>query len=63
MLELNQLERALLPCPLLLDQQSYLPDTVELTEDSAAREYWLDCLMKGVHKVMSKREEFHLSPV
>ncbi|XP_022319339.2 4'-phosphopantetheine phosphatase-like [Crassostrea virginica] len=50
MLELNQLERALLPCPLLLDQQSYLPDTVELTEDSAAREYWLDCLMKGVHK-------------
>ena len=52
MLELNQLERALLPCPLLLDQQSYLPDTVELTEDSAAREYWLDFLMKGVHKVM-----------
>lgn len=52
MLELNQLDRALLPCPLLLDQQSYLPDTVELTEDIAAREYWLECFMKGVHKVL-----------
>ncbi|XP_048762639.1 4'-phosphopantetheine phosphatase-like isoform X2 [Ostrea edulis] len=50
MLELNQLDRALLPCPLLLDQQSYLPDTVELTEDGSAREYWLDCFMKGVDK-------------
>ncbi|XP_061197383.1 4'-phosphopantetheine phosphatase-like [Saccostrea echinata] len=50
MLELNQLDRALLPCPLLLDQQSYLPDTVELTEDGAAREYWLECFMKGVDK-------------
>lgn len=52
MLELNQLDRALLPCPLLLDQQSYLPDTVELTEDIAAREYWLACFTKGVHKVL-----------
>lgn len=52
MLELNQLDRALLPCPLLLDQQSYLPDTVELTEDIAAREYWLECFTKGVHKVL-----------
>jgi len=49
-LELDKLEKALYPCPLLLDPNSYLPDTVDLTKDTAAREYWLDCFSKSVDK-------------
>ncbi|KAK3096188.1 hypothetical protein FSP39_024183 [Pinctada imbricata] len=57
MLELDRLEKALLPCPLLLDHQSYFPDTVDLTQDEAAREYWLDCFAKGVDKVRPQTDE------
>lgn len=51
LLELDRLNCELLPCPLLLDACSYIPDTVDLTEDTAAREYWLKCLSQTVEKV------------
>ncbi|XP_053403677.1 4'-phosphopantetheine phosphatase-like [Mercenaria mercenaria] len=50
MLEFDRLEKALLPCPLLLDQDSYLPDTVDLTQDPQAREYWLQCFVDSIEK-------------
>ncbi|KAK6178482.1 hypothetical protein SNE40_013268 [Patella caerulea] len=50
MLELDRLDKPLLPCPLLLDAQNYLPDTVDLTQDEEAREYWLQCFTNGVDK-------------
>uniref|UniRef100_UPI00398F43B8 4'-phosphopantetheine phosphatase n=1 Tax=Pristiophorus japonicus TaxID=55135 RepID=UPI00398F43B8 len=43
MLEMDRLERQLVNLPLLLDASSYVPDTVDLTEDAMAREYWLSC--------------------
>ncbi|KAK3737322.1 hypothetical protein RRG08_067387 [Elysia crispata] len=50
LLEINRLERALLPCPLLKDIIGYFPDTVDLTQDADAREYWLDCFYKNAVK-------------
>ncbi|CAC5407943.1 coaW [Mytilus coruscus] len=50
MLELDKLEKMLQPCSLLLDPNSYLPDTVDLTTDTAAREYWIDCFSNSVDK-------------
>ncbi|KAH9490703.1 Pantothenate kinase 4 [Bulinus truncatus] len=50
MLEINRLDRALQPCPLLLDVNSYFPDTVDLTQDKDARDYWLKCFADGANK-------------
>uniref|UniRef100_A0A672J6Y2 Pantothenate kinase 4 (inactive) n=1 Tax=Salarias fasciatus TaxID=181472 RepID=A0A672J6Y2_SALFA len=53
MLEMDRLERQLVNLPLLLDPSSYIPDTVDLTEDAPAREYWLKCFeetLDGVAK-------------
>ncbi|XP_071085825.1 4'-phosphopantetheine phosphatase-like isoform X2 [Haliotis cracherodii] len=49
-LEIDRLERPLLPCTLLLDVNSYYPDTVDLTKDAEAREYWLQCFSQGADK-------------
>ncbi|XP_067669593.1 4'-phosphopantetheine phosphatase-like [Haliotis asinina] len=49
-LEIDRLERPLLPCTLLLDVNSYYPDTVDLTKDAEAREYWLECFSQGAEK-------------
>ncbi|KAK3589702.1 hypothetical protein CHS0354_015215 [Potamilus streckersoni] len=49
-LELDKLEKSLLPCPLLLDSNSYHPDTVDLTQDTLARLYWIQCFIDGVDK-------------
>ncbi|KAL4220369.1 Pantothenate kinase 4 [Mactra antiquata] len=49
-LEFDRLEKNLLPCPLLLDGDSYLPDTVDLTQDTLAREYWLQCFKDSIEK-------------
>lgn len=43
MLEMDRLDRQLVNLPLLHDASSYVPDTVDLTEDAMAREYWLSC--------------------
>lgn len=54
LLELDRLNCELLPCPLLLDACSYIPDTVDLTEDTAARDYWLKCLSQTVEKIRTQ---------
>ncbi len=51
-LEMDCAQKNLVPCPLLLDPETYKPDTVDLTRDNEAREYWLKCLERGVEKVL-----------
>ncbi len=51
MLEMDRLERQLVNLPLLQDPTSYIPDTVELTEDALAREYWLYCFEEALDGV------------
>ncbi|ESO10934.1 hypothetical protein HELRODRAFT_109215 [Helobdella robusta] len=42
-LELDRFSKPLVCCPLLNDPNKYVPDTVDLTRDQHAREYWLQC--------------------
>ena len=51
MLELDKFSKPLVSCPLLLDPTSYTPDTMDLTEDEAARVYWLQCFEDASDKV------------
>ena len=51
MLEMDRLERQLVNLPLLQDPSSYIPDTVDLTEDALAREYWLYCFEEALDGV------------
>lgn len=51
MLEMDRLERQLVNLPLLQDPSSYIPDTVDLTEDAMAREYWLYCFEEALDGV------------
>ena len=51
MLELDRLEKNLEPCPLLINVSSYQPDTVDLTQDKSARDYWLQCFVESIEKV------------
>uniref|UniRef100_A0A8C2GKU3 4'-phosphopantetheine phosphatase n=1 Tax=Cyprinus carpio TaxID=7962 RepID=A0A8C2GKU3_CYPCA len=51
MLEMDRLERQLVNLPLLQDPTSYIPDTVDLTEDVLAREYWLYCFEEALDGV------------
>ena len=50
-LELDRFAKPLVNCPLLLDSASYFPDTVDLTQDSQARSYWLTCFEDATEKV------------
>ena len=50
-LELDRFAKPLVTCPLLADIPGYLPDTMDLTQDSEAREYWLSCFMEATEKV------------
>uniref|UniRef100_A0A3P8WQ37 4'-phosphopantetheine phosphatase n=1 Tax=Cynoglossus semilaevis TaxID=244447 RepID=A0A3P8WQ37_CYNSE len=54
MLEMDRLERQLVNLPLLQDSSSYIPDTVDLTEDALAREYWLDCFEEALDGVVKR---------
>jgi len=51
MLELDRFAKPLVSCPLLLDSAGYFPDTVDLTKDEEAREYWLNCFEEATEKV------------
>lgn len=51
MLEMDRLERQLVNLPLLQNASSYIPDTVDLTEDAQAREYWLYCFEEALDGV------------
>ncbi|KAM9814291.1 LOW QUALITY PROTEIN: 4'-phosphopantetheine phosphatase [Neosynchiropus ocellatus] len=54
MLEMDRLERQLVNLPLLLDPSSYIPDTVDLTRDAPAREYWLYCFQEALDGVVKR---------
>lgn len=65
MLEMDRLERQLVNLPLLQDPSSYIPDTVDLTEDALAREYWLYCFeeaLDGVGRQNRSRGENEFAP-
>lgn len=48
---MDRLERQLVNLPLLQDPSSYIPDTMDLTEDALAREYWLYCFEEALDGV------------
>lgn len=52
---MDRLERPLVNLPLLLDPSSYVPDTVDLTDDALAREYWLSCFEEALDGVRGRR--------
>uniref|UniRef100_A0A673NDL9 4'-phosphopantetheine phosphatase n=1 Tax=Sinocyclocheilus rhinocerous TaxID=307959 RepID=A0A673NDL9_9TELE len=54
MLEMDRLDRQLVNLPLLQDPTSYIPDTVDLTEDALAREYWLYCFEDALDGVVKR---------
>uniref|UniRef100_A0A8C4IAA4 4'-phosphopantetheine phosphatase n=1 Tax=Dicentrarchus labrax TaxID=13489 RepID=A0A8C4IAA4_DICLA len=54
MLEMDRLERQLVNLPLLQDPSSYIPDTMDLTEDALAREYWLYCFEEALDGVVKR---------
>ncbi|KAK7913436.1 hypothetical protein WMY93_013647 [Mugilogobius chulae] len=54
MLEMDRKERQLVKLPLLQDPSSYIPDTVDLTEDALAREYWLFCFEDALDGVVKR---------
>nr|XP_038965148.1 4'-phosphopantetheine phosphatase isoform X1 [Rattus norvegicus] len=54
LLEMDRLERPLVNLPLLLDPSSYVPDTVDLTDDALARQYWLTCFEEALDGVKQK---------
>uniref|UniRef100_A0A3B3XDG3 4'-phosphopantetheine phosphatase n=1 Tax=Poecilia mexicana TaxID=48701 RepID=A0A3B3XDG3_9TELE len=54
MLEMDRLDRQLVNLPLLQDPSSYIPDTVDLTEDAQAREYWLSCFEEALDGVVKR---------
>lgn len=54
LLEMDRLERPLVNLPLLLDPSSYVPDTVDLTDDALARKYWLSCFEEALDGVRAR---------
>lgn len=54
LLEMDRLERPLVNLPLLLDPSSYVPDTVDLTDDAPARKYWLTCFEEALDGVRAR---------
>lgn len=53
-LEIDRWESVVTYCPLLHDPANYVPDTVDLTQDTEAREYWLHCFEESVDKFVSR---------
>ncbi|KAF4530262.1 hypothetical protein B566_EDAN007303 [Ephemera danica] len=53
-LEMDRWEQPLACCPLLSDPEHYIADTVDLTKDAEAREYWLGCFRESVTKFMQR---------
>lgn len=51
---MDRLERPLANLPLLLDPSSYVPDTVDLTDDALARKYWLTCFEEALDGVRAR---------
>lgn len=51
---MDRLERPLVNLPLLRDPASYVPDTVDLTDDALARKYWLSCFEEALDGVRGR---------
>ncbi|POI32532.1 hypothetical protein CIB84_003715, partial [Bambusicola thoracicus] len=54
MFEMDRLERPLVNLPLLKDPSTYIPDTVDLTDDAMARKYWLTCFEEALDGVAKR---------
>lgn len=52
-LEIDRFDWRLVYCPLLKEPVDYVPDTVDLTQDASARDYWLVCFEEAIDKVNS----------
>ena len=48
---MDQFTHTLVPFPLLSSPGDYFPDTQDLTVDTEAREYWLQCFEDALDKV------------
>lgn len=48
---MDQFTHTLVPFPLLVSPSYYFPDTQDLTVDTEAREYWLQCFEDALDKV------------
>lgn len=53
-LEMDQFTHKLEPFPLLTSHTDYFPDTQDLTLDTDAREYWLQCFEDALDKVVER---------
>lgn len=53
-LEMDQFTHTLVPFPLLASHSDYFPDTQDLTVDTEARDYWLNCFEDGLDKVVDR---------
>lgn len=51
---LKEMEKHSTVCPLLLNPETYIPDTVDLINDKKERDYWLPCLERMVKKFVNK---------
>lgn len=51
-LEIDRFDWRLVYCPLLKEPVDYVPDTVDLTQDASARDYWLICFEEAIDKVI-----------
>lgn len=49
---MDRLDTQLTYCPLLDEREVYIADTVDLTQDHDAREYWLQCFQDAIDKVI-----------
>lgn len=58
MLEMDRLERPLVNLPLLKDPSTYIPDTVDLTDDAMARKYWLTCFEEALDGVNVTKQSY-----
>lgn len=56
-LEIDRFDWRLVYCPLLKEPVDYVPDTVDLTQDASARDYWLICFEEAIDKVTVFIEE------
>ncbi|XP_022246842.1 pantothenate kinase 4-like isoform X1 [Limulus polyphemus] len=53
-LEMDRFDWQLVHCPLLQDPSNYFPDTVDLTQDTEARKYWLQCFEDAIDKFVDR---------
>lgn len=53
-LEMDRVDQQLVFCPLLEHPASYIADTVDLTRDSEARQYWLQCFEESLDKFVAQ---------